>query len=320
MTIKAQQYGKDRIRLVKVVRGANAWQDLHELTVRVLLEGDFEASYTHADNTLVIATDSMKNTVYALAKQSELVGQPELFAQVVARHFLDTYPHVSGANVRVHKHRWARLTVDDQLHPHSFRRDSSELRVAEAHVRRTASKSHYELSLTSGITGLLVLKTTGSAFTNFLRDQFTTLPEAEDRILSTVVDANWVYRTQQLPAAKLTGDAWKAAAANPGNRIASDIDYEGIYQAVRDITLTVFSNDQSASVQATLYRMAQQILDRAPEVNLVSYALPNKHVFTVNLEPFGQSNVGKDATIFMPFDDPAGLITATITRHAGAKL
>jgi urate oxidase len=248
----------------------------------------------------------MKNTVYALTKQSELVGHPELFAQVVARHFLDTYPQVSAANVRIHKHRWSRLTIDNQLHPHSFRRDSDELRIAEAHVRRTANKSHYRLDLSSGITGLLVLKTTGSAFTNFLRDQFTTLPEAEDRILSTIVDANWVYKPQQLPAATLKGEEWKTATAKPDNRIAHQSDYEAIYRAARDITLNVFSNDQSASVQATLYRMAQQILDFAPEVEQVSYALPNKHVFTVNLEPFGQANTGKNATVFMPFDDPSG--------------
>ncbi|RKP06670.1 hypothetical protein THASP1DRAFT_31515 [Thamnocephalis sphaerospora] len=308
VVLKSQRYGKDRVRLVKVIRGDNGWQDVVELTVRVLLEGDFETSYTHADNSLVVATDSMKNTVYVLAKQSNHVGRPELFAQELGRHFLDTYSHVSTAHVRILQHRWARMNVQGRLHPHSFRRDGDDKRVCEAHVSRT-DHSRYRVDISSGISQLLVLKTTGSSFTNFVRDRFTTLPETTDRILSTVVEAEWRFHP-----------AYLTAGANAREDRLTDIDYDEVYQAARNITLNVFAEDNSASVQATLYRMAQQIIEVAPDVDQVYYALPNKHVFTVNLEPFGLKNTGSDATIFMPFDDPSGLITATVVRKSAAKL
>jgi urate oxidase len=272
-----------------------------------LLEGDFETSYTEADNRKVIATDSIKNTIYVLAKHSQHVMQPERFAQEIACHFLDTYQHVSDAHVRILLHRWCRLTIDGKPHPHAFYRDGEEKRWCEVHVQRVTNATPYTLNVTSGISDLLVLKTTGSSFTNFLRDRFTTLPEAEDRILSTIIEASWQYRTTLLPANGQTHSP------------LTTIDYDTIYQKARDITLRVFANDNSASVQATLYRMAHEFLNVAEPVTSISYALPNKHVFTVDLKPFGLKNTDKDATVFMPFDAPSGLITATISRR-DAKL
>lgn len=304
--LKRQAYGKDHVRLVKVFKEpGNPEQSFVELTVRVLLQGDFETSYTKADNSKVVATDSVKNTVYVLAKDSPNVAVPELFALEIGKHFLDTYAHVHNCQVRIKQHRWARLVQENGIaHPHSFQKLGDEVRFTEAVVAKssTPGASSYEADLSSGIQGLVVLKTTGSGFTNFLRDRFTTLGETEDRILCTSVTATYNFQAKTL--AGLIG-----------------ADFDRTYQLVRNVTLNRFANDYSASVQATIYDMAQEILQRCAALEQVSYELPNKHVFTIDLKPFGKENQGAHSTVFMPFDAPAGLITATIARSQNkAKL
>lgn len=218
-----------------------------------------ELRYTEANNSVVVATDSVKNTVYILAKQHP-VTPPELFGAIVGTHFIDSYEHIHSAHVKVIVHRWTRMVVDGKLHPHSFLRDGSETRSVEATVNKGKG-----ISIRSAIAGLLVLKSTGSAFHNFIRDEYTTLPEVYDRILSTEVDCGWTWNTY--------GGISDVESAVP--------QFDEAWEIARKITLETFATDSSASVQNTMYKMCEQILAAVRLVDAVDYSLPNKHYFEI---------------------------------------
>lgn len=206
----------------------------------------------------------MKNTVYVKAKEHP-VNPPELFASILATHFVDTYAHITRATIKVICHRWTRMVIDGKPHPHSFYRDGAETRNVEA----VASKSSKGVSIDirSGIVGLLVLKSTGSQFHGFVRDQYTLLPEVWDRILSTDVDCGWSWKT-------FNGiDAVKAAVPK----------FDKAFNDARAITMKTFAEEDSPSVQSTMYKMCLSILDTVPEVENVDYALPNKHYFEIGM-------------------------------------
>jgi urate oxidase len=259
----------------------------------------------------VVATDSIKNTIYIKAKEHP-VNPPELYASILGQHFLDTYPHISVANIKVVVHRWTRMTIDGEPHPHSFYRDSEETRNVEAVVRRDG------ITLKSSIVGLTVLKSTGSAFHGFVRDEFTTLKETWDRILSTDVDCGWTWKKFDT----------LAAVQNGVER------FDKAWEAARNITMKTFAQDESASVQATMYKMSEQILDAVPEVDFANYSLPNKHYFEIGkFASFfhlrqhvlisvvidlswhkGLKNTGKDAEVYAPQSGPNGLIKCEVAR------
>ncbi|KAF2232466.1 uricase [Viridothelium virens] len=294
------RYGKDNIRLYKVHRdAATGTQSVTEMTICTLLEGDIETSYTEADNSVVVATDTQKQTCYILAKQNP-VTPPELFAAIIGNHFVETYKHIHKAHVRIVTHRWTRLTVDGKPHPHSFFRDGEEIRVVEAVAREGDG-----ISIHSGIDKLLVLKSTGSAFHGFNRDEYTQLPETWDRILSTEVECGWQWKTfARLQEVQAVGSRFDEA-----------------WEAARQITLDTFAKDSSPSVQNTMYKMCDQILAAAPLVESASYSLPNKHYFEIDLSWHkGLKNTGKDAEVYAPQSNPNGLIQCTVTRKGKSKL
>lgn len=267
--------------------------------------------YTEADNSVVVATDSIKNTIYIKAKEHP-VNPPELYASILGQHFVDKYAHISVANVKVVVHRWTRMTVDGSPHPHSFYRDGEEKRVIEARVTRGA------VELKSSITDLTVLKSTGSAFHSFVRDEYTSLPETWDRILSTDIDCSWTWK----PFSGVD------AVQNGVER------FDKAWESARKITMKTFAVDESASVQNTMYKMSEQILEAVPEVQLVGYSLPNKHYFEIgkflsltNAQPAkadlpspdlswhkGFKNTGKDAEVYAPQSGPNGLIKCEVAR------
>jgi len=201
----------------------------------------------------------MKNTIYIMAKQHP-VTPPELFASIVADHFIADYKHIHTALVKVKTHRWTRMDVDGKPHPHSFMRDGSETRNVEATAHRGGA-----IKVRSAIAGLLVLKSTGSAFHDFYRDEYTTLPDVYDRILSTEVDCGWTWNTFDGLAAVKT--------AIP--------QFDEAWAGARKITLETFATESSPSVQNTLYKMCEQILATVPKVGSVDYSLPNKHYFEI---------------------------------------
>lgn len=292
--VSAARYGKDNVRVYKVHRDTETGvQTVTEMTVCCLLEGEIETSYTEADNSVVVATDSIKNTIYITAKENP-VTPPELFASILGDHFIQKYAHIHVANVKVVTHRWSRLDVDGKPHPHSFIKDSDEVRNVEARISRNDG-----IAIKSSIAGLTVLKSTGSAFHGFVRDEYTTLGETWDRILSTDVDASWKWKAfENLEAVQGAvpkfDEAWKSA---------------------RGITIKLFAEDESASVQNTMYKMCEEILAAVPDVETVIYELPNKHYFEIDLSWHkGLKNTGKDAEVYAPQSGPNGLIKCEVSR------
>jgi urate oxidase len=251
-----------------------------------------QARYTRADNSVVVATDSMKNTTYIMAKKHS-VTPIELWASTLGSHFIETYKHIHVAHISVIQHRWTRMTVEGKPHPHSFYRDGAEKRVVQADVSRKG------IEVRSGISDLLVLKSTGSEFHHFVRDDFTTLPDVYDRILSTSVDAGWKWNTFS------NLDAVKKEVAQ----------FDTTWEKAREVTFRLFALEESPSVQNTMYKMCEEILAAQPLVAAVDYALPNKHYFEINLSwHHGLKNTGKDAEVYAPQSDPNGLIKCTVTR------
>jgi urate oxidase len=245
------RYGKAETRLVRVTRDGET-HTLTDLNVSVALAGDLAATHLTGDNSGVLPTDTMKNTVYAFAKQYG-VGEPEEFALLLARHFLKTQGQVDRVKITIEAYGW------DRLGPHSFRREGVPSRIAQ--VDATAGDEQ----VVSGVTGLTLMNTTASEFHGFIKDSYTTLPETRDRILATAVDARW----RHLSAA---GD-WAAS-------------YAGAVAALTD----AFVNTYSSSLQQTLFAMGSYTLATRPEVAEVRLVLPNKHHYLVDLSPFGLTN------------------------------
>ncbi|KAA1068407.1 hypothetical protein PGT21_026116 [Puccinia graminis f. sp. tritici] len=303
-TLASARYGKEKVRVFRVVK-SGTWHEVVEYTISVLLEGQIASSYTKADNSVVVATDSMKNTINVFAKTSPHVLTPELFSLHLGTHFVSEYEHIGKAIVTVISHRWSRIPLDQKPHPHAFTRDGNDVTRIEAIITKSNSGST-SAELSTGLQDLLVLKTTGSAFENFIRDKWTTLPEASDRILSTSVDCRCAIKIN-LPS---DGSLAISSLANLG------IDFKAIGKSVREITLETFATDESASVQATLYKMCQLILTAHTEILSVSYSLPNKHYIPIDLSWHDniQNTSVQDAEVFVPLEAPSGLITATVSR------
>jgi len=276
--LAAHSYGKSRIRLTKVTRRADR-HDVRELTLEIQLEGDFAATYTRGDNRLVIPTDTMKNVAYALARENPLESI-ESFGAALAGHFMEHHPHVSRATVGLADQPLERIRVDGLEHPHAFFGLTSETRTS------TVAQSRSSLCVESGIDGLFLLKTAGSAFAGFLRDGYTTLQDASERIFATMLKAEWLY--------------------GPG-----DADWDGAHARIRRTLVETFAGHQSLSVQQTLHSMGAAALDACPEIERITLTMPNKHRILVDLKPFGLDNPNE---VFVATDEPHGTITGTLQR------
>ena len=245
------RYGKAEVRLVRVSRDS-ATHSLADLNVDVALSGDLAATHRSGDNSGVLPTDTMKNTVYAFAKEYG-VGEPESFALSLGRHFVSTQPQIETAKITIESYAWERLG------PHSFQRQGSSSRTCAVTVGESGAQ------VVSGVTGLVLLNTTASEFHGFPRDSYTTLPETTDRILATAVDARWRH-------------------------VADSDDYRDSFAGVLDALTGAFVETYSYSLQQTLYAMGERVLQARPEIAEVRLALPNKHHYLVDLAPFGLAN------------------------------
>jgi len=272
------RYGKAAIRLVKIVHEPDR-NRIRDLTVAIALEGDFAAAHTEGDNAKVIATDTMKNTVYAFA-QEHLSGPVEAFAIVLARHFA-AMPQVARATVSIREHRWAPIPTDAGPSPDAF------LRMGD--FTRTASVTATDgggLEVDAGVEDLTVMKTARSAFRGFPRDALTTLPETDDRIMATKVTATWRYGP--------TG-----------------LDWDAVHDGVIGTMLDVLAEHASLSVQHSIWVIGRAMLERHSALAQVRMVLPNLHHWLVDLRPFGIDNPG---AIFTATTEPHGLIEATVRR------
>jgi urate oxidase len=279
------RYGKSRIRLVKVRRSTGSPQAggeahaLVDLTIDVQLEGAFDPVYVDGDNRPCLATDTMKNTVYALARQHP-IDHVESFALTLADHFV-AKPGVTRARITVIEQPWTRLSVAGQPHPHAFVQAGAE------HWTAVVTRDARGTEIVAGLANLVVLKTTDSAFAGFPRDEFTTLAETDDRIMATSMTAAWTY----------------AAGA---------IDFR-VRDGVRRALVETFAAHHSRSVQHTLYAMGEAALAACTPITAITLTLPNRHHLLVDLQPFGLDNPNE---IFVATDQPFGLIEATIRRPA----
>jgi len=271
-------YGKQRIRLVKVMRRPDR-HDVKDLTVDVAFEGEYQAVHTAGDNATVLPTDTMKNTVYALARLHP-VARIEAFGRTLAEHFLQATEHVQRVRVRIAAHPWQRLPFGGGGHHHAFVRGSGERRIA------LVTGSRREVRVEAGIEDLEVLKTTGSAFEGYQKDRYTTLPETSDRIFATAVSARWRYDR-------------------------AVVDYDARFDAVRTALLETFAEHDSRSVQHTLYAMGQAALDASPEIGEIRLSLPNRHHLLADLARMGLDNPNE---VFVATSEPFGLIEATLRR------
>lgn len=270
MPLRANRWGKSEVRISKIFRGDDE-DDFIDLTVQVLLDGDVAAAHTEGDNSSVLPTDTMRNTVYGMA-QKHLTRDLEAFGEVLCAHFLER-DDIHGAEVSLAERIWQRES------PNGFVGGGSELRMARV-IRGE------EDSTRAGLEGLVVLKTSGSAFEDFPRDQFTILPEASDRLLATSITAEWVY------------------SSVPG-------DTTGAWGRIRQALVDHFFSDWSASVQHQGYLMGEAALAEVEEVSGISFRLPNQHHLPFDLTRFGMP---WDNTVFQPVSEPYGDIYLTVTR------
>ena len=273
------RYGKSRVRLSRITRHGDR-HDFNEWTVRVLLEGDFESSFTEADNSKILPTDTMKNTVYFVARDSKAATIEE-FSTELGDYFLANNPQVSGALVEIEEKAWERLHVDGAPEATSFK-----LGGPEVHTVRAVRDQGRKWSVRSGIDGLVILKTTKSAFTGYIKDKLTTLKPATDRIFGTRATVTWEYAT-----------------VSP--------NYTDVRSRIVAALLKEFAAHDSMSVQHTLFDMGKAALAGAPEIASITLTMPNLHHLLADLSPFGQDNPNH---IFVPIDEPHGYIEATIER------
>ena len=285
VTLADNNYGKERVRLVKVERAAGGRHTLRDLTVSLRLTGEFTVAHVAGDNTEILPTDTMRNTVYGFAAEGPL-GASEEFAARLAEHLLASGPEVTGARVAVEERPWRRLEVGGAAHPHAFEA-AAERHTAEAWRARDGGWTE------GGLADLVLLKTSGSGFAGFRRDRWTTLRDTADRILATRLAARWRY-----------------AAPAAGERI----DYAGSHRVARQLLVDTFAAHRSRSLQHTLYAMAEAVLEGRPELSEIHLSLPNIHHVPFDLSPLGMQNRDE---VFVALPEPHGLIEATV-RRAGA--
>ena len=273
------RYGKSRVRLSRITRHDNH-HEFQEWTVQVLLQGDFETSFTVADNSRILPTDTMKNTVYYVARQSNAATM-EHFAKELGDYLLANNSQVSKTTVEIHENSWERLLLNGSPEPTTFKLGGPEVQTVRAmRTQRGAWK------MTSGIDGLTILKTSKSGFTGYIKDKLTTLKPTTDRIFGTRATVLWEYSSPE-PS------------------------YADIRKRICAALLREFAHHNSMSVQHTLFDMGKSALAAAPEVTRITLTMPNLHHLLADLNPFGLDNPNH---IFVPIDEPHGYIEATVER------
>jgi urate oxidase len=272
-------YGKSRVRLSRIMRRADR-HDFDEWTVSIMLEGDFSASYINADNGKVLPTDTMKNTVYFIARRS-VAETIEEFAMELGDYLIDNHPQIEKAMIKVEAEPWERLCIDGNPEPTTFRIGGSEHQTVQAERMRNEV-----WKIVSGINGLSMLKTTNSAFVGYERDKLTTLKPATDRILGTCATVEWEYGSPRS-------------------------DFARVRSAIINALTRGFAAHGSASVQHTLFDLGKAALEATPEITRIHLSMPNLHHLLADLTPFGQDNPNY---IFVPIDEPHGTICATVER------
>lgn len=282
ISLGPNQYGKAESRVVRVFRDT-ARHEIRDLNVSTALRGDFEDAHVTGDQSAVLPTDTQKNTAFAFAKQKPLTSIEE-YARTLGEHLVHQTPQATGARITVEEYHWDRIPVGGTGHDHSFVRGGQGIRntIVTIEGRGADARTH----VISGVGDLVVAKTTGSEFRGFLKDEYTTLQETDDRILATSLVARWRYAH-------------------------TDVDWDAAHASIKTILLEQFATIHSLALQQTLYGMGKAVLEQHPEVAEIKFSAPNKHHFLVDLSPFGTDNPGE---VFIAADRPYGLIEASVVR------
>lgn len=278
MPLTDTSYGKSRVRLVRVTRNGDR-HEMRDFTVAIAFEGRYDSSYVDGDNADVLPTDTMKNTVYALAARDG-VGEPEEFGMALGRHFISRNAKLDRVTVNIQDHAWGRISIGDRVHGRSFVRQGPETRTARVVTDRKNT------TITAGVSDLVIMKTSHSAFEGYPKDEFTTLPETRDRLFVTSLTTTWTYAD-------------------------NDVEFGPIFRGVRTALLESFALHDSLSVQHTMYAMGQVVLDTIGAVERISLEMPNRHHIPIDLTKFGMENRNE---VFVATEEPHGLIKATLTR------
>jgi urate oxidase len=291
--LEENRYGKSRVRLARVKRHATH-NNFHEWNVEILLQGDFASCFEAGDNRRILPTDTMKNTVYSVARNSA-AQTIEGFAMELSAFLISRNPQITAAEVTVTEKPWDHLPLHGQPHPTTFIQNSTERHTTTVLQKQSGhsppsdgqkSQRKRKLTIVSGLQNLVIMKTADSAFSGYIKDSLTTLPESQDRLFGTAVWSRWTYS----PAA---------------------FDFAALRRQIREELLDVFATHKSASVQHTLYAMAERVLQKVSAVEDITLRMPNLHCLPVDLARFGQDNPNE---IFVPIDEPHGYIEARISR------
>ncbi|KAF5799095.1 putative factor independent urate hydroxylase [Helianthus annuus] len=292
-----QRHGKERVRVGRVWRSGDNRHNFVEWNVSISLLSDCVNAYVSADNSDIVATDTMKNTVYVKAKECKEQVSVEEFAIILAKHFTSFYPQVTTAIVKIVEKPWERISMNGQPHDHGFKLGS------EKHTTEVIVQKNGSLGVTSGVVGLSLLKTTQSGFEGFIRDQNTILPETRERMLATEVSASWRYQFKSL-----------SSISN------KPLQFTEKYLRVKKVLMDTFFGPPkegvySPSVQATLYDMAKAVLGRFPDISSVHLKMPNIHFLPVNLSSKVNPVIVKfEDDVYLPTDEPHGSIEASLSR------
>ncbi|MEK7951049.1 factor-independent urate hydroxylase [Luteolibacter soli] len=279
-TLESNRYGKFRVRVMKVLRHDDSHHDVCELEADVLLHGDLAGSYLSDDNSSIVPTDTVKNTIHFLA-HDHLETCRTSFAKIIVEHFLGKYPHLSGVEVELRERKWERMTINGSPHPHAFTHAAN----GEPFSRATFFRGQAP-KLTSGIRGHLVMKSTQSGFADYNVCELTTLPPTTDRVFATRLTAEWEFA--DLTAGFIAADTEVLAAAHE-----------------------VFATTYSPSVQRTLYQIGELALERVPEISRIELKMPNVHFLGLDLTKLGRPG---QSCVLLPTDEPHGEIEAVIAR------
>lgn len=274
-------YGKCRVRVVRVKRDSPL-HHLQEWTVEVLLTGEFFESFTDGDNSRILATDTMKNTVYSLARDTK-ADSIETFGLELSGWLMQHNLQVDTVRVSINSVRWMHIATGQITYPSAFMQSGGELQTTT--IARARKQERPEII--AGLDNLVIMKSAMSGFEGFIRDAHTTLPETSDRLLGTALRAEWKYCS--LPS-----------------------EFESLRSQIRNSLLATFAEHESKSVQHTLYAMATKVLDKFAEIQEIKIVMPNKHCLLVDLSRFGQTNPNE---IFVPTDEPYGYIEARVCRE-----
>lgn len=278
MPLVSNRYGKGRVRVMRIER-STAQHEVRELDIKAMVEGDFARTYTHADNSRCLSTDTVKNVINVVAREN-LALDKEMFCGAVADKLLGCYPQVEAVTISAKETKWNRLSIGGKPHQHSFVLDANGKPTVELRATRGGR------STVSGVSGFTFMKTTESGWDNYARDPYTTIVETRDRMCATAMDASWTW------------------SATPS-------DFSATNERILSTMIEVFATTYSASVQDSLYRMGEAALAAVPEISSISMACPNKHYLLINLSPFDLDNNNQ---VFLPTDEPHGQIECTVGR------